>query len=190
MTSLPVYIINLQSYAFLPKFDDLGNLQTVVVGKEDIHTVNKTPYDLMSHCLYYYGTDLRANKQSIQQLIGSIHMAPVIVHSFHFLAWFPTKAIRNETCAWLNALAVLEWKPLSTDRCEVTFINGCKIELDISHRKFEHQLKQTYFTFLKYYIRLQFLKNERKLKGNTIHCKLRHDRLGYEIAVPLEVDDE
>ena len=144
MLRLKDYIVRQETMLFLPKFDQLGNLFTVVMENDMEFCVEKSPKALMNACLGYYGSSLRGASDGAKTILGNIRMCPVLMNGILELYWFPTKSPDKKDCVWFALHHVKSYERASVKETKVNLSNGVTVIVDVSLYTFKKKIQMAY----------------------------------------------
>lgn len=138
------FVVRRETMLFLPKFDQFGNLSTVVMETNLEFCVEKSPKALMDACLRYYGSSLRGASDGAKSILGKIRMCPVLMNEKLELYWFSTKSPSKECCVWLALHHVKCFESAGLKETKVTLSNGVTVIVDVSLYTFKKKIRLAY----------------------------------------------
>ncbi len=166
--------------AFLPKYDEYGNCNTIVMESNNTVEALSSPTELVDFSLRYYGSSLRGAGDGSRFVLGNITKYPVLMCERLDLYWFPSKSPKLRDCIWFALHHVQSYSAYDKTKTKVIFSNGSSILVEVSASAFETRIQRTYS--LRYIIEERskftfFLANEPK---ERYHFRKQKDGLNYE----------
>ncbi|QTD40825.1 competence protein ComK [Sporosarcina sp. Te-1] len=135
-------VMNTETMAFVPNWNDDGSLSTVVVRTDGLQDVERTPTELMDAVLRYYGSSLRGAKDGARAILGEISMQPVLVSEKLGLYMFPSTSPANKGCIWFSLHHIDSYKMIDNKRIAVKLMNGSTITVETSLYSFDQKVKR------------------------------------------------
>lgn len=129
---------------FLPRFDQFGNLSTLIIEDDSQYYVDMEPKALMNHCLGYYGSSLRGASDGAKKILGNIQMCPVLMSEKLEIYWFSTRSPEHEDCIWFALHHIKDYESKGLKETKVIFNNGTEITIDISLYRFINKIQRAY----------------------------------------------
>ena len=180
------YILRSNAMALIPYFNDVGEVETIVLEQEQYVNVKEKPYSLIDSNLRYYGSSMRGAKDGVNALLGKTNMAPVPIQTATPMIWLPLKAIKDDTCVWINAHAIINTEEISSKETLIELLNGHTIQLDISKRKLLQRLYLAYVLMALLQIRSSYMEGIEKYCGKTFHFCRGLNQLNFELRSPVQ----
>jgi competence protein ComK len=129
------YEINRETIAIVPINPTLSK----VIEENDSFLVNKNTTDIIDDSCKYFGSSYSGRHEGTKKLIGINYKSPIIVEESKEIIFFPTSSPRFEDCYWISLDKIK--KHIKSDRGSIIeFVNGEKIEINISSMSLENQI--------------------------------------------------
>lgn len=181
MEVVSYYIANRYSWAFIPHFNENGELQTIVLERDRLVLVTEKPYRLMDQNLRHFGSSMRGAKDGVSSLLGKTNMAPVALHGEEPMVFLPTNAIKDDSCVWLNVQAYLDCKETAPKETLIELVGGHTIALNIQRDKIYQRVFNAYVLLAMLQIRSKVMQERPRTKGQTYHFSRDLNELNFKV---------
>lgn len=115
--------------------------QTKIIETEKEFIVDKKAYEIMEESCEYYGSTYVGRLNAAKKILNCSYKLPILVEESSSLIFFPTKSSLVDDCSWINYNAIKNYSyQTENNKLNLDFINGTKIELDISKLSFQNQI--------------------------------------------------
>jgi len=129
------YEINDETVALIP----IDSSTTRVLELENEYIIKQPAFNIMEENCEYYGSTYDGRVKAAKKILNFGYKIPIVVEETEKLIFFPTKAVANNNCAWINSNYVSK-REKNGKKIKVEFQNGVEEEFDISKISFENQL--------------------------------------------------
>lgn len=134
------YVVNTETMVILNRYDEYGNLCSLVVEEEDIYEVNESPLVIIRKSTLFYGSSLDGAITGARASLGNISMPPVIIGGGKRMYWFPSKATGHEDCIWFSADHIKNYETFDDGTLKVHFHNGYSINIASTYYRFDQKV--------------------------------------------------
>lgn len=100
------YIVNSDTLALVPFFNEFGECWTKAIEKYRNIQVEQAPKTIIKESCLYYGVSLRGRIESAKRVLPGHRMLPVCVSEVANLCFIPTRSMENADCQWIAHSAV------------------------------------------------------------------------------------
>jgi competence protein ComK len=133
MEKVAEYQLKKETQALEPKYDQYGNLCTVVYELFDTYMVNKSPRQIIEDSCIFYGCEYGGRLEAAKKILGIKQMVPICVSVSLGLYVMPTCSPESDKCYWLSLDHLEKIEEYQTKSAKVTFTNQKSLILDV-HR--------------------------------------------------------
>ncbi|QQZ07684.1 competence protein ComK [Heyndrickxia vini] len=144
MKKLNKYVTNPDTCIIIPKYDEYGDLLSIVIEIERVFLVNMRPIEIINFSLLNHASSYRGATDGAKYLLGNTTMTPIMISEKQSIYCFPTMSPLNNNCVWLFLGQYKNHKYVNKKRVEVLFKNDHSIVLDVSQKSFEKKLQKAY----------------------------------------------
>ena len=148
------YEINDETLAILPR----DVYEAMVIEDSCSYEVSMTPLEIINYSCKYFGSSYEGRKVGATNILKSKYKLPIIIEDTRNIIFFPTRGASEADCIWIALNSIKDYKKIKDNKTELTFINGKKIDLDISFAIFSNQVLRA--------SRLESIIRKRKEKAN------------------------
>jgi competence protein ComK len=129
------YEVNRETIAIIPVNESVSR----IIEETETFLVNKNTTDIIDDSCKYFGSSYLGRHEGTKRLIGINYKSPIIVEETKEIIFFPTSSPRFNDCHWISLDKVVKHE--KSDRGSIiTFVNGEKIEINISSLSLENQI--------------------------------------------------
>ncbi|WAA13030.1 competence protein ComK [Fervidibacillus halotolerans] len=136
------FYLSPQTMAILPIQYGSKTYSKILELNREITTPYK-PLDVIKKSCRFYASSYDGRREGTKELIGVTHKAPIVIDPIQSIYVFPTASPTSPKCAWISYEHVIDYRPVSKMKTEVTLQNDVTIQLSISTYSFENQLFRT-----------------------------------------------
>lgn len=129
------YEVNRETIAIIPVSETVSR----VIEENETFLVNKSTTDIIDDSCKYFGSSYLGRHEGTKRLIGINYKSPIIVEETKEIIFFPTSSPRFNDCHWISLDKIVKHEK-SVHGSVITFINGEKIEINISSLSLENQI--------------------------------------------------
>lgn len=137
------YEISPLTMAVIPKNDETGAINTIVLEESGTYYVSTPPTRLIDLACRYFGSSLKGRQHGTKEVSRITYKAPIAIDPSTGMFFFPTTSPRNRKCSWINHSHVDDVRPMSHNKSKVVFNNGQSTIINISHGSILNQLHRT-----------------------------------------------
>ncbi|HBZ09947.1 MAG TPA: hypothetical protein DEO65_08740 [Bacillus bacterium] len=134
------YVIHKETMGILNRYDEYGNLCSLVVEEKDIYEVNESPLVIVKNSALFYGSSLEGAITGARAALGKISMSPVMIGGIERMYWFPSKSTEHEDCIWFSAEHIKDYRTLDDGTLEVRFHNDYSINIASTYYRFDQKV--------------------------------------------------
>jgi competence protein ComK len=131
------YEINKNTLAIIPVSDEKSKILEI----ENEYIVKEKSFKVIEESCKYFGSSYEGRFQGTKSLIGVTHKSPIVIEESSKLIFFPTASPLRNNCKWISLNNIKNYFPGNNfDSSIIEFINGEKIELDMSYGSLNNQI--------------------------------------------------
>lgn len=133
--------------ALIPRYDDNGNMYTIIVKKTTLQKSDCRPTRLLDNQLRKNGSSLRGAKDAASFIMGSVSMHPFLLQTYPDLhVWFPSESPRNETCTYFCLHQIIDYDAyLGSETETIVYLHGhYNVVIPVARSKFEARYKEAH----------------------------------------------
>lgn len=131
------YEINKNTLAIIPVGDD----KSKILEKEHEYIIKEKSFKVIEESCKYFGSSYEGRFQGTKSLIGVTHKSPIVIEESSKLIFFPTSSPLKNNCKWISLNNIKNYFPGNNlDSSIIEFVNGEKIELDMSYGSLNNQI--------------------------------------------------
>ena len=123
--------ITRETQALEPKYDQFGNLCTVVYELYETYMVNKSPRQLIEENCSFYGCTYEGRLEAAKQILGLKQMVPICVCDSLQLYVMPTYSPESDKCCWLALDHIQAIEKYGSKRAKVVLTNRASLIIDV-----------------------------------------------------------
>lgn len=179
------YIMNIETAALIPHYNEFGRLVTIVFERDRYFIVEMSPYALIDYNLRYYGSSMRGAKDGAKDVIGNISMPPVAINEALEIYWLPSKSPTEDDCVWFGLHFIVSCDCDGQGGANVSLTNGYVVQVDLCYKKMNKRINQTHILKSKTEKRTKQMLEKSKMTMQMFIKKLP-EQLNFEI----EFDDQ
>lgn len=138
------YIINADAKVILNKYDEVGNLCSLVLEDNKVYKVNASPLSVVENSIKYYGYSLIGAIEGARAALGNIDMPPVMISAKLGIYWFPIKAIEHDDNIWIALNHIKDYYSVDKKTVKVIFRDGTDIKIECSYGSFERKVNRVH----------------------------------------------
>lgn len=138
------FILDYETVLFLPKYDDLGNLTTIVMQNGHPVNVDMSPTELIDFNLRYFGSSLRGAGDGSRMILGKISMYPIVINEKLDIYWFPSMSPSSPDCVWFAVHHIESYKSIGKKQTQVLLSDNSTVIIDSSVYSFEKKIQRAY----------------------------------------------
>ncbi|WP_243292809.1 competence protein ComK [Bacillus sp. FJAT-47783] len=147
MKFMDKYILQRDTLALLPYFNEYGELYTTVIEKYHQFLVRKSPKQILIDNCHYHCSTLRGRIDAAKKVLPGHRMLPVCVSEYFKICFFPSKSMDVVDCQWFSHRGIKHIYPHKRGSI-VVLLNDKKILVNKQSRFLSHKLKNA--TYLVY----------------------------------------
>lgn len=129
------YLISTDTYAIIATYTG-----SKIVDKNGVKFSDLQPRSIINQSCKYYGSSLSGRLEGARDILGITYKSPIILSENNRIILFPTSAIRNDDCNWINLYAIESYYQKTKDLVEITFKNEKKLLLRLSYGILDRQI--------------------------------------------------
>lgn len=114
------------------------NISKVIECDEEFY-VEKSAMSIIDHSCKYFGSSYEGRFQGTKHLMGVNYKSPIIIEESKNIIFFPTSSPRTNDCTWIALNKLVDYKK-DRKNTKLEFLNGYKLELNISYEILENQI--------------------------------------------------
>jgi competence protein ComK len=131
------YQITKETQALEPKFDQYGNLCTVVHELYKTYMVRKSPRKIIEENCSFYGCGYEGILEAAKQILGIKQMVPISVSIPLRLYVMPTCSPESDKCCWLALEHTQRIEKHEGKKSKIILKNGKSLILDVQRDTLE-----------------------------------------------------
>lgn len=121
-----------------------GSYVTEILELQVKYRTSITPTKLIELACGYFGSSLKGRIDGTPQVSQMTYKVPIVIEPSSNMYFFPTASPRNKSCSWISHSHIRTVNPLNDSKsCEIEFINGQKLILDVSYGQILNQMQRT-----------------------------------------------
>lgn len=121
-----------------------GSYITCVYEMDTKYYTTAPPTKIMEYACEYFGSSLKGRIEGTIKVCRIAYKVPIVVDPTSDMYFFPTASLQSKLCAWIAHSHIVNHRPINnTKACEIEFINGQKIILDVSYGQITNQILRT-----------------------------------------------
>ena len=124
------YQIKKETQALVPKYDEFGNLCTVVYELYGTYTVNQSPRRLLEENCSFYGCAYEGCLKAAKAILGLKQMVPICINQALQLYVMPTCSPDSDQCCWLALDHIREIEEYGHKQAKVTLTNRTSLIIE------------------------------------------------------------
>lgn len=129
--------------AIVPDEDQDGVIRTRVMESETDYYVEAPPSKVIDLACKYFGASLKGRQEGTFDVCKFTHKVPIAIDPYSGMYYFPTESPLSHSCIWISHTHVKDIKEATYQRTEITFTNGERIIVDVSHGSMQNQIHRT-----------------------------------------------
>lgn len=130
--------------ALLVEDNDDGSYITCVQEMNTKYYTTASPTKIIKYACEYFGSSFKGRTEGTTKVCQIAYKVPIVVDPTSDMYFFPTASPQNKQCAWIAHSHIESHRPINnTKACEIEFINGQKITLDVSYGQIVNQILRT-----------------------------------------------
>ncbi|MDZ5471368.1 competence protein ComK [Bacillus sp. 31A1R] len=130
-------VLTKNTMAVSSRYDQCGNLTSLVFDKKGKHKVDKSSKKLIEDTLLFFAESFEGAVKGAKSVIGRHHMPPIVICAALNMYWFPTHSPDNDECTWFSLAHIARVIPLDAQHCKVIFKNGESILVNMKSTRLE-----------------------------------------------------
>lgn len=137
------YIITPKTAAIIPKYDENGNVYSLVIEESQIIHVQRSPKWIINDSLRHFGSNLAGACSGTKYLLGITKMNPVVLSSQLKMYWYPCKSPESKEFIWIAHSHMLAAEKITQKNTNVHLSYGHIITVAMSKKSFDEKYNQT-----------------------------------------------
>jgi competence protein ComK len=125
------YQIGKKTQALEPRYDQYGNLCTIVHELHETYMVTKSPKQIIEENCSFYGCDYEGRLKSAKQILGLKQMVPIPLSVALGVYTMPTCSPDSDKCFWLFLGHIKKIEKYGQKSAEVVFTSGQSLVVDV-----------------------------------------------------------
>jgi competence protein ComK len=133
------YFINEKTVLITGEYDEYGTLFTRVIQGEKTFLVKMKPTHVINRSLQRIGSNFQSVRDTSEQILGEMHMCPIMINCNLGIWLFPTKSYNDDFCVWFSLMHVKKTKARGVRRTEVFLSYNHTFIIDMKESSFNHK---------------------------------------------------